>query len=168
MLLNDFQGVCPLPEAVDDEYITSQGIFPQPPGITSVLVGFVSISQVFHIISECFFHHRCIQCGLRTTDLNWTADADRRLHAVLHTLPPALLDPASLSGEDDRRVFGMQRANILITAAIAKFALVSCKVQEKPEAHKQYDLRAILNVPEASLARERQAIAREIHSLLMK
>lgn len=153
MLLNDFQGVCPLPEAVDDEYITSQGIFPQPHGVTSVLVGFVSISQVFHIISECFFHHRCIQCGLRTTDLAWTADADRRLHAVLHTLPPALLDPASLSGEDDRRVFGMQRANILITAAIAKFAL--------------YDLRAILNVPESSLARERQAIAREIHSLLM-
>ena len=34
--------------------------------------------------------------------------------------------------------------------------------------YRQYDLRAALNVSEDQLAREREAIAREIHSLLMK
>ena len=127
MLINDFQGVPSLPEPVDDEFITSQGMFPQPPGRTSVLAGFVAISRVFKIISECFFHTRCIQNGgLLTTTQEWTTQEEDKLHAVLRELPAAIQDPANKGSGDLREVFGMQRANILITAAIAKFALVRC------------------------------------------
>ena len=125
MLVNDFQGVCSFPEPVDDDFVTSQGMFPQPPNRTSVLCGFVIVSQVFRILSECFFHHRCITTGLATISTTWTLDAEDRLHRVLMDMPPAIQDPVAHSAGALTPVFAMQRANILITAAIAKFALVS-------------------------------------------
>lgn len=124
MLINDFQGVCSLPEPIDDEFITSQGMFPQPPNRTSVLAGFVCLSRIFRILSECFFHHRCVTSDLRTISTDWTVDAEDRLHAVLREMPAAIQDPMINPSEAARQVFAMQRANILITAAIAKFALV--------------------------------------------
>ena len=127
MLVNDFQGVCSLPEPIDDEFITSQGMFPQPSSRTSVLAGFVSVSKMFRILSECFFHHRCITTGVRTVNMDWTVDAEDRLHQVLREMPRAIQDPLTNATESMRQVFAMQRANILITAAISKFALVSRK-----------------------------------------
>lgn len=128
MLINDFQGICSLPEPVDDEFITSQGMFPQPASRTSILAGFVSVSMMFKILSECFFHHRCITtAGLKTTSSEWTVDAEERLHQILREMPLVIQDPAIVGDETNkmRQVFALQRANILITAAIAKFALVS-------------------------------------------
>lgn len=153
MLVNDFQGVCSYPEAVDDDFITSQGMFPQPPAKTSLLAGFVAVSKLFRILSECFFHHRCILSELQTITTDWTVAAEERVHALLRDLPAAIQDPTSVPLEANRQVFATQRANILITVAIVKFAL--------------YDLRQALNVDEEQLAREREAIAREIHNLLM-
>lgn len=177
MLINDFQGIPSLPEPVDDEFITSQGFFPQPANRTSVLAGFVAISNSFKIISECFFHHRCVLSNLRFITIDWTSEAEERLHKILRELPDAIQDP-SHAGEGARQAFGMQRANVLITAAIAKFALVrevySCTGLRTHHdtgvnvADEKYDLRAALNVDEEQLARERETIAREIHSLLMK
>lgn len=135
MLINDFQGVCSLPEPVDDEFITSQGMFPQPSSRTSVLSGFVSILQTFRILSECFFHHRCILSGVAAVrsplgfsgvGTEWTVKAEERLHEVLRDMPKAIQEPSLHHNESLRRVFAMQRANILITAAICKFALVRC------------------------------------------
>ncbi|BEI94878.1 uncharacterized protein CcaverHIS019_0704590 [Cutaneotrichosporon cavernicola] len=153
MLINDFQGVCSYPEAIDDDFITSQGMFPQPAHKTSLLAGFVAVSKLFRILSECFFHHRCALSELQTITTAWTVVAEERVHALLRELPSAIQDPPSVPLEANRQVFATQRANILITVAIVKFAL--------------YDLRSALNVNEDQLAREREAIAREIHNLLM-
>ncbi|ORX39389.1 fungal-specific transcription factor domain-domain-containing protein [Kockovaella imperatae] len=153
MLINDFQGTCSLPEPIDDEFITSQGMFPQPPGRTSVLAGFVCLSKIFKILSECFFHHRCLATGLRTVGMEWSIEAEDKLHETLREMPAAIQDPSVSTVTSMRGVFAMQRANILITAAITKFAL--------------YDLRAALHVDEEQLAKDREGIAREIHSLLM-
>ncbi|TXT04955.1 hypothetical protein VHUM_04038 [Vanrija humicola] len=153
MLINDFQGVCSFPEAIDDEYITSQGMFPQPPQRTSLLEGFVSVSKLFRILSECFFHHRCILSDLQTIGVEWTVAAEERVHVVLAELPGAIQDPTTVLNEANRQVFATQRANILITAAIVKFAL--------------YDLRSALHIDDERLIHDRKAIAREIHSMLM-
>ena len=125
MLINDFQGVCSYPEATDDEFITSQGMFPQPASKTSLLAGFVAVSKLFRILSECFFHDRCIRSQLQTISLDWTSDADDRVHDVLRDLPAAIQDPNTVPLEENRQGFATQRANILITVAIVKFALVS-------------------------------------------
>jgi hypothetical protein len=128
MLINDFQGVCSYPAEVDDDFITAQGGFPQPPGRTSVLCGFVTVSKVFRFLHECFFHHRCVTTGMKTIPTKWTEKAEERLNRLVGPeMPEALHHPESvglngLGGHSE--VFGMQRANILITAAIAKFALV--------------------------------------------
>lgn len=130
MLLNDFQGLPSLPEPVDDDFITTQGSFPQPPARTSVLAGFVCLSRIFKIVSECFFHHRCANLAdsslaLPKVGIEWTIGAEDRLHGVLRDMPAVIQDPMVHPNEAARQVFAMQRANILITAAIAKFALVS-------------------------------------------
>jgi len=170
MLINDFQGVCSLPEPVDDDFITSQGMFPQPASRVSVLAGFVAIAREFQIISECFFHHRCIiNTGSKMISTSWTVEAEDKLHRLLRDLPTAIQDPMTNSTEAAKQSFAMQRANILITAAIAKFALVSFSILAAgDELMMQYDLRSSLDVEEDTLAREREAIAREIHGLLMK
>lgn len=137
MLLNDFQGVPSFPEPIDDDFITSQGFFPQPSARTSVLAGFVCLSKIFTIVSECFFHHRCVAAAaapagadtsvltLPQIGIEWTIGAEDRLHAVLREMPQDIQDPMGHPNEAARQVFAMQRANVLITAAIAKFALVS-------------------------------------------
>ena len=125
MLINDFQGTCSLPEPIDDEFITSQGMFPQPASRTSVLAGFVCLSRIFKILCECFFHHRCLATGLRTVGMEWSIEAEDKLHEILREMPLAIKDPSMSQVASMRGVFAMQRANILITAAITKFALVS-------------------------------------------
>lgn len=129
MLLNDFQGTPSFPEATDDEHITSQGYFPQPADRTSVLAGFVSLSKIFTIISECFFHHRSVASSttlaLPHVGIEWTYSAEDRLHGVLRDMPEVMQDPLRNTDAAARQVFAMQRANVLITAGIAKFALVS-------------------------------------------
>ncbi|KAK9897844.1 hypothetical protein P389DRAFT_62398 [Cystobasidium minutum MCA 4210] len=153
MLINDFQGVCSLPEPIDDEFITSQGYFYQPQGQVSVMVGFVAVSRVFRILSEVFFHHRCLTTGFKNVPIEWTTATEHQLHQILNELPNEIMDPLINSTEAARQVFAMQRANILITIACCKFAL--------------YDLRAALNDNEAQLKIEKEGIAREMHSLLM-
>ncbi|KAK4687599.1 hypothetical protein P7C73_g2514, partial [Tremellales sp. Uapishka_1] len=164
MLVNDYEFTPSLPEPVDDEFITVLGFFPQPPNKTSVLAGFVHLSKVFQILSECFFRHRCVASGIGVyTTREWTDAAEERLHSILQDLSDSELGASGNEGDgaawgreerggSGRPAFAMQRANILITIAITKFAL--------------YDLRAVLNVDEEQLARERERIAREMHSLL--
>lgn len=186
MLINDFQGVCSLPEPIDDEFITSQGYFFQPRAQVSVMVGFVAVSKVFRILSEVFFHHRCLTTGFKHVPIEWTTTIEHRLHQILNELPNEIMQPLVNSTETARQVFAMQRANILITIACCKFALVSpfCFVLSARQysceglslkltnvfilsLKQQYDLRAALNDNEAQLKIEKEGIAREMHSLLM-
>ena len=125
MLINDFQGTSSLPEPVDDEFLTSQGMFPQPNSRTSVLAGFVCLSKIFKILSECFFHHRCLATFTKAIGMEWSIEAEEKLHQTLREMPLAIQDPSMGAVPSLKGVFAMQRANILITAAITKFALVS-------------------------------------------
>lgn len=161
MLINDFQGVCSYPEAVDDDFITSQGMFPQPSSKTSLLVGFVVVSKLFRVMSECFFHHRCIQSNLKMIDSQWPQLAEERIHKLLNELPLSIQDPNTATS--NRAIFATQRANILITTAIVKFALYDLRSalaehergeQDEAEARETRD-------------RERRVIAREIYNLLI-
>ncbi|WRT66016.1 uncharacterized protein IL334_002967 [Kwoniella shivajii] len=153
MMINDFQGVCSMPEAVDDEFITSQGSFPQPSSKPSAIAGFVAVSKLFRILSECFFHHRCIISNVRAIDPAWTVTAEDRLHQLLREVAETPPESSGDSSEIVKNMLAVQRANILITAAICKFAL--------------YDLRTALQLDKEQLAKEREGIAREIHSSLM-
>ncbi len=132
MLLNDFQGVCSFPEETDDEFITSQGTFQQPPQRISFLVGFVSVCKIFRLLSETFFVHRSLHspCGPpANVGTRWAVEAEDRVHKVVADLPSVMQANGGGNGhagqnEAAKEVFAMQRANVLITAAIAKFALV--------------------------------------------
>ena len=93
MLINDFQGVPSLPESIDNDFITSQGTFPQPLKRISVIAGFISVCRMFRILSEHFFHHRCIISDLRTVTVVWTVDTEDRLHQILREMPNAIQDP---------------------------------------------------------------------------
>lgn len=166
MLINDFQGVCSYPEAVDDDFITSQGMFPQPPSKTSLLVGFVAVSKLFRILSECFFHHRCIQSNLKTIGPQWPQLAEERIHRLLTELPLSIQDPASATS--NRTIFATQRANILITTAIVKFALYDLRsALAEEEQGRDGRSGAEDDAARESRDRDRQVIAREIYNLLI-
>ncbi|WVQ93818.1 hypothetical protein IAU59_000896 [Kwoniella sp. CBS 9459] len=163
MMINDFQGVCSMPDPVDDEFITTQGSFPQPASKPSAIAGFVRITKLFRILSECFFHHRCVISNVQMIDTAWTIAAEDRLHQLLREVaegPSAAQESAvaAANGGTDtgnviiKNMLAVQRANVLITAAICKFAL--------------YDLRTALQLDKEQLAKEREGIAREIHSSL--
>ncbi|OCF36130.1 hypothetical protein I317_06884 [Kwoniella heveanensis CBS 569] len=168
MMINDFQGVCSMPDPVDDEFITTQGSFPQPPSKPSPIAGFVRITKLFRILSECFFHHRCVISNMQMIDTAWTVAAEDRLHQLLREVAESGTSSSSqdsavaggmdLGGNNSsgnviiRNMLAVQRANVLITAAICKFAL--------------YDLRTALQLDKEQLAKEREGIAREIHSSL--
>ncbi|WWC65478.1 uncharacterized protein I303_108096 [Kwoniella dejecticola CBS 10117] len=153
MMINDFQGVCSLPEPVDDEFITSQGSFAQPLSRPSPIAGFVACSKLFRIMSECFFHHRCIMSNMRTVDTAWTVSVEDRLHQLLRDFLDTTQDHSVNGNDTIKHMLAVQRANILITAAICKFALS--------------DLRIALQVDKDQMGKEREVIAREIHSSLM-
>jgi hypothetical protein len=157
MLINDFQGVPSLPEPIDDDFITTQGMFTQPPTKPSVLAGVVIVSQLFRILSECFFHHRCLASAINSQNeafgqgtskivpSRWAEKAEARLHKILNDdMPDVIQHPelvmhsatggyGGMTVEGTREVFAMQRANIWITAAIVKFALVRCWTAHSPE-----------------------------------
>ena len=124
-MINDFQGVCSLPNPVDDELITSQGSFPQPPSRPSAIAGFVIVSKLFRVLSECFFHHRCIINDIQTVDSAWTVGIEDRIHQLLAEFPEVSHENSMNSTGNIKNMLAVQRANILITAAICKFALVS-------------------------------------------
>jgi hypothetical protein len=108
--------------------------------------------------------------------------AEDRVHAIVDELPNVMQgNSGDIPGWSDsaRQVFAMERANVLITAAIAKFALVSGMllsgvgdVRDSAEQDTllppQYDLRASLDVDKEQLAREREDVARDVYSLLIR
>ncbi len=139
--MQDFEGVPDLPAAVDDDFITTQGMFPQPASRPSTMMGFVAVTKLFRIMSECLYRHRMIKhrpygVGRNAGDefeetMDWIEAANVRIANIFDELPEVLrgskplTDGSSGLGDDERAVFGMQRANVIITIASIKFALVS-------------------------------------------
>lgn len=58
LILNDFEGLPPLPDEVDDEFITPNGIVQQPEGRLSHMAGFRAICRIFQVLSQCITRHR--------------------------------------------------------------------------------------------------------------
>lgn len=132
--MHDLEGVPHYPQEVDDDLITSQGTFPQPPGRVSFMVGFVACTKLFRIMSECavrhrFALHRPYGADTLHTEIEWVFEAHDRIGTIFEELPVELSSIAlSKDGvgadADASAIFAMQRANLLITAASVKFALV--------------------------------------------
>ena len=152
----DYEGVPPMPLEVDDEFITPQGYLPQPSTRPSTMTGLAMCCRLFRIFSECLFRHRTFSYtpGVAAdpeSTLIWVESSRRDLIDTLRSMPDAWRsDPQGMSDEDDRVMYGTQRANILITAASLDFALVSPEDQglEGRRAH---------FVPSQSIARSQGA-----------
>lgn len=133
--MHDCEGVPDYPQEVDDDLITSQGTFQQPPDRVSFMVGFVACTKLFRIMSECLVRHRFFQhqpygSDSLNTEVEWVFEAHDRIATIFDQLPVelssiALSKDAVGVDADASAIFAMQRANLLITAASVKFALVS-------------------------------------------
>lgn len=137
--LNEFEGLAPLPSSVDDEYITSQGSFPQPLQKPSYMTGYVACVQLFPVMADCIVRHRRLKQRLKRArplsdaevmlEKAWVQEARIEVDRLMSDLPPALQlgdgSPRPTGDPVEDAVFGMQRANLLITEASVKFSLVS-------------------------------------------
>jgi hypothetical protein len=129
MLMSGIDEVPPYPIEIDDEYLTSQGHFPQPDISPSYMTGFVLNSRLFNILSECYFRHRNIEflmrAGLSKATLSdWVKHQQGALGRTMGSLyTTGILTTIMSSSQHD--LFAIQRANILVTAAILELALVS-------------------------------------------
>lgn len=161
--LNDYEGLPPLPLAVDDELITPQGAFPQPAGGTSYMAGFNGCIQLFPLLAECIVRTRRLQGRQRDgplppeevdAELAWEQRVRQQLRVMMADLPPELGDnppPQDDMDPDRAAIIGMQRANILVTEASLRIAL--------------FDYVAELN-PESDLAMERSDLAHRAYETL--
>ena len=177
ILMNDFEGVPPYPLCVDDELITTEGNLPQPVNRPSYMTGFVANVQLMQILSECMRRHRTYQTAPMDTDvyaiLMWIERAQTQMRQIIQNLPD-VLGPNPPQGttapSDQTEVFATQRANLLITAVSAEFALVSLRsgvVLSTYLTRKQLDLKAMAD-PNHDIAPERELVGREMYSLLSR
>lgn len=123
------------PLEVDDELITTQGAFTQPPGKISTMTGFVAMVRLHIVTGEALARRRFAAAGVPLSPSNeipalaqWIATAESRIDDIQAGLPYQLAPVQAWqqsSSEEERSLYGMQRANILITALAAKFILVS-------------------------------------------
>ncbi|RSH88652.1 hypothetical protein EHS25_002879 [Saitozyma podzolica] len=144
--LNDFEGLAPLPSSVDDEYITSQGSFPQPLQKPSYMTGYVACVQLFPVMADCIVRHRQLKQRLKRArplsdaevmlEKAWVREARVEVDRLMSDLPSALQlgdgSPRPTGDPVEDAVFGMQRANLLITEASVKFSLFDYWLELEP------------------------------------
>lgn len=127
-MLHEMDGVPPLPMAIDDEYISDEHHFPQPANKRSYMTGFVILTRIFRLVGHCLQKHRTYVAAEGSTDaqssLIWIEQASEELRSLLQGVPVDTA-PASTSPNDEASWWGIQCANIHITALCAEFALVS-------------------------------------------
>ena len=152
--LNDFEEFPGLPMEVEDELITASGAFPQPADRLSAMTGFVALIKLFRLMQDCIIRHRQLKRFLAAAagaaggepivipqadaeqSLAWAEEALSQAEEIMNTLPPQLggeQDIAHLA-EDEAAVFGMQRANLLITALSLQFVVFEYKLALSPES----------------------------------
>ncbi|RSH85084.1 uncharacterized protein EHS24_006677 [Apiotrichum porosum] len=138
--MNDYEGMVPTPLVVDDEYITSQGAFEQPPSSISYMAGFNGCVQIFPMLARCLIRDRRLRLHLAAgnslpegddlhADLAFVELVQRQLDEHVEQLPTEL-QPQSQQDDNGARnevrqsVLGMQRANILVTETCVRLALL--------------------------------------------
>jgi hypothetical protein len=134
--MNAFEGYLPLPLVVDDELLTSHGVFQPAEGTRSMLAGFLACVQIFPCMADCIARHRSLRQRQRrelplseeetAQELAWVEQARQEADARMQALPSYLKDPTwDGTGDSDwRAVAGMHRANIWVTETSLKFTLV--------------------------------------------
>lgn len=136
--LNSFEGQPSFPSEIDDEYLTAQGSFPQPPTHTSYIVGLVACVRLFPVLEQVLVRSRSLRTRNKqarymthteiTQEIEWIAGATAEVDGIMDGLPDVLkMGWAVEDSMDEIRlaVMGMQRANMAITAVSIRFALVS-------------------------------------------
>lgn len=152
--LMDYEGFPDMPIEVEDELITASGAFPQPAGRLSAMTGFVALLKLFRLMQDCIVRHRQLRRYLAAAgaaangetvvvpqgdieqSLAWAEDALAQAEDIMNALPPQLGGEQDLShlAEDEAAVFGMQRANLLITALSLQFVVFEYKLALSPES----------------------------------
>jgi hypothetical protein len=128
---HDFEGVPPLPLELDDDFLAGDHALPQPPGQLSFMTGFVVITRVFQLLSQCILRHRLYNISPATapdvaSQLEWLAETSQKLREILVNLPEQLqVNYDSSRFNESTAVFGTQQANIYITALCLELSLVS-------------------------------------------
>lgn len=137
MILNDMDGVPPLPLEIDDEYMAGDATFPQPEGKLSYMSGFCYVSKLFQVLNGCIVRHRTLQAadpstGPTTETLQAWVDSKLEEVQDLLTEIPEELQSGSIS-QDNPSVFGTQAANLYITALCIELALLDLKGKLHPD-----------------------------------
>lgn len=152
--LMDFEGFPDFPMEVEDELITASGAFPQPADRLSAMTGFVTLLKLFRLMHDCIVRHRQLRRFLAAAtaasngepvvipqadaeqSLAWAEDALAQAEEIMNNLPSQLAGEQDIShlAEDEAAVFGMQRANLLITALSLQFVLFEYKLALSPES----------------------------------
>lgn len=127
----DYEGFPAWPLEVDDDYITAAGSFPQPRGIPSLISSHSGIIKLFPIMAECLMRQKRLkQFGHQLNwieNLSWVDQTTAILNTYLDTLPLWIRDPQNypFTNPDHVGIFGMAKANIVVTLGTLKILLVS-------------------------------------------
>lgn len=135
MILHDNEGLPPLPSDVDDEdldWAKAPGIDDdriRPQDRMSVMVGFRAVTEIFIMISQCLNQHRTLLNGDQLSDgrraavNEWVVETQQRLQQLMARLP-SQLQPEYQPDTSADLAFGIQAANICVTALCLELALV--------------------------------------------
>ncbi|WVQ96918.1 hypothetical protein IAU59_004026 [Kwoniella sp. CBS 9459] len=147
--LHAFEGFTPFPLATDDEFITTQGVFPQPTSTLSYFAGFVACVRVFPLIADCVRRQRQLKWRNRENrpctveevqaERNWIADVKKEITEQMMSLPAPLYRAVPSPDVDDsdpamRAIIGMQRANMIITEVLLRIVLHEYQAELEPES----------------------------------
>ncbi|WVF71047.1 hypothetical protein IAT40_005844 [Kwoniella sp. CBS 6097] len=147
--LHAFEGFTAFPLATDDEFITTQGVFPQPTTTLSYLAGFVSCVRVFPLIADCVRRQRQLKWRNRENrpctaeevqaERTWIADVKREITEQMMSLPAPLYRAVPSPDVDDsnpamRAIIGMQRANMIITEVLLRIVMHEYQAELEPES----------------------------------
>jgi hypothetical protein len=131
LLIWDWDMGVPYPIAVDDEFLTRAGAFPQPEH-TSTLAGFHHVSRIFHLLGVVLSASRARRNTAASPEIADLLSLPRyapsaaytaALDGILATLPPELELRADAPG--DEPAFAICRVNILITQAMVRQAIMA-------------------------------------------
>jgi hypothetical protein len=148
------------------------------------MTGFTRCVSLFPIMAECLIRQRSLATrNLPLADeerkeaIEWIEKSVLEVETIVEDLPPVLHRSSTVEEGDDERmgVFGMQRANLLITTASVRFVLVSgmCGAAGEncskyfPTPAPQYDYHAAVD-PHAGIEAERDASSRQVLQMLAR
>ena len=140
--LSDFEGVPPLPLDVDDDYLTPHAHLPQPAHRTSSMTGFIAVTRIWQIVARCQLRQKIYTLQSSSFEgesavevdglLDWLVESLVKVRKVVDDLPKELKrDFGELQFERDgaeKVAFGIQQANIYVTALVAEFVFVCSPV----------------------------------------